>query len=50
MVAGAAAFRRDVLDTTLCGGYEANDETASCEGRAEGPGDLSGEIYGLEVV
>jgi hypothetical protein len=31
-------------------GYEANDEAASCLDCAEGPGDLGGEVHGLEVV
>jgi hypothetical protein len=48
--AGASVFRRDALDSMLCGGYEANVKAASCRGRAEGPDNLSGEIYGLEVV
>jgi hypothetical protein len=48
--AGASAFRRDALDSMLSDGYEANVKAASCGGRAEGPDNLSGEIYGLEVV
>jgi hypothetical protein len=47
--ARAAAFCRDVLDTVLRDGYEANDEAASCRGRAEGPGNLGGEIWRLQV-
>jgi hypothetical protein len=48
--AGAAVFCRDVLDTVMHNGYEANDEASSCRGRAEGPGFLGGEASVLDVV
>jgi hypothetical protein len=48
--AGAPAFCRDVLDTVLRDGCEANDEAASYRGRAEGPGDLGSEAGELGEV